>query len=980
MRNSAIHIFLVVGSILLPFAGSAQTFSYRHFGVEEGLASSTVYDIFQDSKGYMWFATETGVNRFDGYSFTTFTTNDGLAENEVHKLTEDRTGRIWFMPIGGKMSSYKDGRISRFDLLSKHTVLTLFLDRKGDLWFSTLNKTLFKFTPGSDSLIPFRKSDSAHLALIFQDTDGTYWGTNGHYAISFKNRSQIKHYNRLDSRTIGPRYGAVILKTDSNNLILLYGESIHQYNKHGLLRTYPLYGKKGANNMMRDRQNNIWISTRSGVLFYPGGDLTNPKPEVFFPQNIVTCVREDKEGHIWIATLEDGVFQISTENRNYRVYSHIEALNNRRVVQVEGNGTGRIIAGTTEGLVVFLNKNTSSTHKVFFDNPRLKRVKNINFHKDRVFVNRDDGFFIIDPPDRFLKIDAYKSASKSASVYKDTLLFIGSGGGTTVLDARTFKYYGRQARDCRIYNTLTDRSGDRVWMGTGEGLLYYKDTSLVFLKKTIPLLAARINQLAQDNNGTLWLATHEKGLIGFKNGKIINHIRQSDGLSSDICNSVFVDKDQCIWVGTNQGVNKISFAKGTYTNYMIQIINSKKGLISDEINDIYKEGSVVWIATNRGLISMDETDIKPNNVSPPVYLKTLKIWENDTVLLPEYDLSHKQNNLRIGFVGLTYSTPGHVRYRYRMLGVDSAWAFTTSTFVSYPILPPGNYLFEVQASNTDGYWSVEPARMSLHIAHPFYRTTWFIVLSILSAASLIGLLVLLRVRSIKRRAREKSELDKRIAGLEMDALRAQINPHFIFNALNSIQHFISDHDADSAHKYLAKFARLIRLTLEHATKPNIVMAEELDSLELYLNLEALRFSNKFEYSIHVDPRIKTEYTEIPHMLIQPYIENSIWHGLMHKDTPGIIRIEFKIQEDYMLCIIEDNGIGRTKSASIKSHRIDTKNSKSKGMEITRTRIDILNKMRVDKAGKETTVEIVDLYNNQQESIGTKVEIMFPLLT
>ena len=219
---------------------------------------------------------------------------------------------------------------------------------------------------------------------------------------------------------------------------------------------------------------------------------------------------------------------------------------------------------------------------------------------------------------------------------------------------------------------------------------------------------------------------------------------------------------------------------------------------------------------------------------------------------------------------------------------------------------------------------------------------------------------------MKREEKLKSNYQKKISELETKALRAQMNPHFIFNCLNSINSFILRNDTDVASEYLTKFSRLIRLVLDNSRTSVISLSSELECLKLFIEMEEMRFADKFEYSIHVNEKINAETIKVPPLILQPYVENSIWHGLLHKNEKGKLKIEISEQIGYIICVIEDNGIGREAAREVKSK--SSGHRKSHGMGITSQRVIEWNQ------DNEAAINISDLKDENENAIGTRVEI------
>jgi LytS/YehU family sensor histidine kinase len=304
-------------------------------------------------------------------------------------------------------------------------------------------------------------------------------------------------------------------------------------------------------------------------------------------------------------------------------------------------------------------------------------------------------------------------------------------------------------------------------------------------------------------------------------------------------------------------------------------------------------------------------------------------------------------------------------------GLDSKWNYTFSNNLQYTTLPPGAYTFKVYALNGDGVKSLKPALFYFVISKPFWKEWWFISLVlVLLTSSIIGA-VTYRIELLKRRAVEKSEVNRKMADLKLMALRAQMNPHFIFNSINSIQLFILKNDSESAHKHLSRFSRLIRNVLENSKHEYISLAVEIETLEHYIELERLRFSSKFDYKITVDEELDVKSILISPLLIQPYVENAIWHGLMHlKDRAGELLLCIEKEGQLLKCTIEDNGIGRKRSAEYKKG----KDHQSTGLSLNKERVEIINTLHNSSAG----LQFIDKQDKDGLPAGTKVVIYMPI--
>jgi hypothetical protein len=342
-------------------------------------------------------------------------------------------------------------------------------------------------------------------------------------------------------------------------------------------------------------------------------------------------------------------------------------------------------------------------------------------------------------------------------------------------------------------------------------------------------------------------------------------------------------------------------------------------------------------------------------------------------------LSYKQNFFSLEFAALNYDHPEKNQYKYQLINFDKKEVSNgTNRVISYTNVPPGNYTLKVSASNNDGVWNKAGFELELIIIPPFWVTWWFKTIVALILVASVLLFFRLRENRIRKEEARQTAINKQIAEIKMMALRSQMNPHFIFNSLNSIQHFITTHEKEEALHYLSKFSKLIRKILENSRQNTVSVSNELELLKLYIQLEQLRFSNKFDYHISIDEKIDIENTEIPPLLIQPYIENAIQHGLINKSSKGDLWLSLERNNGLLVCKIEDNGIGRDKAQEIEQKKISR--HVALGIKVTDERISTLS----DLLDYKIEVVIEDLYKTQQytdealQATGTRVTISIPV--
>jgi hypothetical protein len=336
-------------------------------------------------------------------------------------------------------------------------------------------------------------------------------------------------------------------------------------------------------------------------------------------------------------------------------------------------------------------------------------------------------------------------------------------------------------------------------------------------------------------------------------------------------------------------------------------------------------------------------------------------------------IPHEKNHIQFNYVGISYKSGGDIRYRYRMLGLDSAWQETRETTLNYPTLPSGDYQLQLQAINKFDV-SSKVVAVRFTIEKLLYEKTWFRILMGFLFLAVTGLVIWLFIQRVRKREQEKTAFIKRISELEQLSRKAQMNPHFIFNSLNSIQQYVMDADVAGANKFISGFSRLIRQTLDFSSKPEISLEEELDYLTNYLDIERTRLENTFDWTVHIGKEVNPADYYIPPMILQPFVENSVRHGLrFRRDKNGIVTITVKREGDHLVCILEDNGIGRKAAMQFKS--ISPINYQSKGLSLTAERIAMFNREHEHKI----TMQIDDLEDEAQNALGTRVTIHFPVI-
>lgn len=555
---------------------------------------------------------------------------------------------------------------------------------------------------------------------------------------------------------------------------------------------------------------------------------------------------------------------------------------------------------------------------------------------------------------------------KSIDLYNDKNLIVST-------NSHVFKV---SISNMNVVDTLLNERGtkvicnnNKIYVGTLKGVKLIDESKKVEdLSEYEPILKRRITDMVKANDGSIWIATNDTGVLHLNlKGKIDIQLTKDNKLSSNLCRSLYLDNNY-LWVGTNKGLNKIDISKSTYP---IIKYSSSDGLPSDIINSIYTKDSVVYVGSPAGLTYFNENSISHTSICNLV-LENISVSDKHLDSFNNIHLGYKDNNIIFSYTAISFKSGGDIIYKYMLLPLDKDWKETRLNSLSYPSLPSGKYQLQLYAVNKFGKKS-EVLLVEFDIATPFWKTIWFLTIIFVISITVIGLLIRKRYISIQVRNNEKARIKQQLAILEQNALQAQMNPHFIFNCLNSIQQFIMLNDKEKANKYLTEFANLIRNTFDNSGKKNITVAEEAGYLDKYLDLEQLRYGDGFKYEINIDDTVEKDFTIMPAMLLQPYVENSLRHGIRNKkEGGGIVIISFKQQNNILICTVTDNGVGRGAALLLKSK--EHIEYQSKGMQLTSRRIELLN------TGLENniTMEVKDLFDDKGFPRGTEIIIQIPL--
>jgi ligand-binding sensor domain-containing protein len=960
------HLGLVILAVLFALSARAQSLIHYNYSVEHGLPSSEAYDVLQDSKGYIWIATDRGVSRYDGYSFESFTTENGLTDNTVFQMYEDNRGRIWFLTFNSQLCYLQNDSIRLYrynDVLAaippKSKIVRSFSCSGDTVTIGYLFSGLIRILPDGKS-IRLSPSQEAHIFYSMDSGQSIALSSYSVYPRPLVEKDMF-YFQSGDNRiaiNLPPHPGvrvniAGIRRRNGRRVIYCPGILI-EIDADLSYRTVLL--SREVYRVYEDSDSCLWISyAKGGVHRYrPNESLTSNAFSTCFPGESISAICEDSEKGFWFSSLDKGLFFVPTLAVAMMDSIASDAIN------VCSDGKGNYLLAYKNGELDLLQETGGRfSHK---------HVENSNTANNCALYEPQSGRFWVGGNLNTLMIKdgrpevVYSSASTSLAI--DTANRCIWAWTTLQLSQRDLRRPQHIINQFPILfrgNDLYAASRGRLWMGAIDGLYLFENGKATHQEDKDSLLYSRIVDIEEMHPGLLVIATIGSGILIKENGKV-RQISMKDGMCSNVVNGIALEGN-VIWAATNKGLSRVELteAKLFITNYDVY-----NGLPTNELRRVHPEKGYLWIATSKGVIRIDKKEIDANRTPPRIYID--KIFVNDSTahaapgtLMLDYD----HDLLRIAFKGLSFKRKGNINYKYILRGLTEVWQYTHTPLVQFTSLDPGDYVFEVYAQNENGIWSSLPARLSISVKPPYWSTWWFLSLLSIAGISVLCLGVSLRLRQ----QRNKTRMMEMINGLRLQALASQMNPHFLFNTLNSVQAYILVEDKESAAKYLSRFSRLMRLELENIRSEFVPVEKELELLKYYLELEQLRFKNLFEYEMQVDGSVKSSKMLIPSMLIQPYIENSIKHGLQPlQGRKGKLVVTIYKRDDLLYCSVEDNGVGR--KAAVKNKSIG---HRSAGMDVTAQRIKLLCKT----LNQNYSVQVIDKSDKDGSPTGTVVEFTLP---
>ncbi|MEO5647074.1 MAG: histidine kinase, partial [Chitinophagaceae bacterium] len=749
--------------------------------------------------------------------------------------------------------------------------------------------------------------------------------------------------------------------------------------------------------------NNVYVSTRSAglVRFNPGTKQFysyrhDPLNAQTISENILRRVMANKDGYLMITSIS-GVNFTNVLYNMFRQQNYFKDRNGNiydgSVIGIAEDKNKQIWLSTLSGL--FIWNPSSSFVKPLWKTERPDPTDKSAYEPGRLASDGKgniwaslnwEGISIYNIKGKLIK--QLRASSKeipsdrirTLKQLNDSLMAVGTEDGLFIINSHTFKTavisndtLFQEMMSKRIVDIMIDKQ--KLWVASSPvGAAYCYDFSNKKIKKFNSLNGLSSNRvycLAKDSIGNVYVGTYDGLNIIDANWKI-RIINKQNGLRHPRIENLVTDKNGFVWITNFNSLIRFDPIKNNF-NYFDErngVTNAGFRVVS---NCITSDGEIFLGSTNGLLIVKPDEPIQPPGKK---HITIQRIYDDRRV-----ELMDVQNTLKLSYdnakLSLYYLTADLISgnrylYRYKLDGLDTAWSSPTKVNQVTYDLKPGKYQFKVQASYNQTDWIETGDIISIDVSPPFWETWWFRSAILLLISLLIYWFVKRRITRIKM----KAAIRQQITELESKALRAQMNPHFIFNSLNAIQELIVTKNFTEAYQYLSNFSKLLRMVLNNSEKNFIPLSAEIEMNKHYLQLESLRFKQSFHYELEVEESIDEETTLVPSLLLQPFIENAIWHGLMHKEGDKRLAISFEEINDHLVCMIEDNGIGREKSAAIKARKIGASYFESKGMTLSKQRIVALNQ----QLKENLAIRIDDMKDEAGGATGTRIIITIPKRT
>lgn len=993
------------------FSGSP--FKCKTYTTRQGLAHDFTIKCRMDSKGFLWVITQNGLSRFDGYQFRNFQhiLNDStsLPFNELSDIAIDDQDRIWL--VSQKGLCFYNPRNMVFTTVARKAISICYDRNSQKIWMA--NTDGLQFVQLSDLTIhkiAWKTSFPNTPQYLNIDSKGRLWisiSRGGYYWYDTKSGDE--------KNIVSEDWTRNVLEDNNNQIwICTWSNGFQKFNEakqSAADEIYRLPRVTGSDLIYQDATQSIpltgpdiiWVAMHtSGVALFDKKQNKftdwiqyDPAAKSGIASDFNSSIYTDPNGIIWICSWK-GLTKINKKEQQFQsaelkmlqsydynlLTSVIDDPYNPRFMWVGVNGGGLCYYDKTKGEPVqwfYHNEPGADNQKNY---PWRWLIPGVTDLKNRIWYPTYGGLLLADRgkvttvPVNYGSPDIYP---RKTILSDDGNILICAGSGLIHFNTenRQYQYYPVNEPSVKRVYDIIRQDADHFVCATDMGLFFYNPATHVFKPIRITATNKASGEFVSFNNlimaGRFCMAGSPSGLLQIDlSAGTSEIIGQAEEIFKLEPNTMIADQQGNCWIYTLHALYRYNPVKKEFRRF-----TSSDGLYdnsSDPVmmfrykDDIYIGHRMAYTRFDPSQVDVNNNLVKPQITGISVNNQELKLATEEFSKQP-LQLSYTANNFRISFAGIDYTNSEKITFAHKLEGFDRDWVQDgTNRFVSYANLKGGHYVFKLKACNSSGIWNEKETVLRIYITPPFWQRWWFWPgIAILFIAG-VTWIARKRIERVKEKEKQKTAVNKMMAELETKLLRSQMNPHFIFNSLNSIQKYIWENKEEDAAEYLAKFAKLMRAILENSRMELISLKDEINTMKLYVELEHRRSNGQFDYLIQLDDNLSPETTGIPPLLMQPFIENAIWHGLNKKGSKGHLRIAVEKQGNHLICSIDDDGVGRSPQPDS-----GIREKKSLGIDITQQRINRL----AETTGQETELTITDKKENGIPS-GTLVTILIPL--
>lgn len=923
--------------------GLGQNPLHKHFNTENGLiGNGGIFDIFQDSRNFIWIATGNGISKFNGYDFKNYNQNTGT--DITLKFGTDAQRRVWALSFVGELTIFDGDSISDYrfnsvirDFMRRGKCSSFYVDLNGTLhagvqngYFTVNSKGEFKWQlvdhDGFNGVcIQAIENTSPFYFLITdsncQDSTYIYW-LNNHLGI--ENRVSTAFRARFEGLS------TVEINTNGQQQLVKVNESVLLFSERRLIQQKHFDFTYTHSHL--DSRGQVWVSNPhiiSGEAFCYLAPAEKPsiRNSGFKGLSVVSFLT-DHEGGLWIGTRYNGLYYVPEPS--IWEYSMKNELWEQDYVRSTVSFDDSLVIGSQYGLQGALAKGQMHVHNLDLGTKGSfgKSIVELVKHSPKQVLALFDYeiyHYNWQKPTRYQDAGNKNVISISASALNGISWVLGKDSiGTISKEGIKHLYEAPTGQGKKLFES----PNGELYLAAYDGLWMLNNGAFENMGALHQELTNSIYQILFDNE-VLWVVT-SNGLFRLENERLFPLVNQDDFGKNSIKDIARL-KDR-VWANTQLG---LMYLKQLRVNeYQLTPAGFVNGISNASFSFLGTHQDQLVLSRGPKITLLNPSVLKLDTVGPTLFLKGIRINDLDTFIQSGYSLNYKQNSIEFDIGTVNLRNSGNQLFEYQLIGFDPEVRTSPSEYVRYDYIPPGNYKFTLVAINKNSRARSKKITLLIDIRPPFWNTWWFITLSVLFVFGVMWVLIRMRFKNLLR----KRDAEKRMAELESSALRAQMNPHFIFNVLGSIQAYILENNVSNANDYLGQFARLIRQTLKNSRSALISLGSEIQALNYYLQLERMRFDNEFDYSIEFDSIINVENFYIPPLLIQPYVENAIIHGISSLEEKGEVKIDFALTANQLICKVADNGVGISENME----RDDIENQESVGMLVSKERILMLN--------------------------------------